>query len=141
LHRIRAFDNNLWRPHTTELPVLLPPETATFEDGFEYTYCGFNIQQKGHLVFQKDLTVNFVSTTADSDQDENEDEDEDEGSDFDPSALPSYDDTSDGGSISDASDESSSSGLHTPNYAPIDRRDWEADPDLALAVFTSIVDS
>jgi hypothetical protein len=59
LRRMRVFDNRLWRPRGPDLPALLPPEAA-FENAFEYTYFGLNIQQTGHLVFQTDQTTNFI---------------------------------------------------------------------------------
>lgn len=98
VRRIRVFDQRLWTPNATELPALLPPEMDIPGDSVEYRYCGCNIVQQGHFVFQKDLIVNFLVSTSDLDEDSNGEEDDSEGSDFDSDASASNkDDTSNDG--------------------------------------------
>jgi hypothetical protein len=75
LRRMRLFDRRLWRPYTPDLLTLLPPETATLEDGFEYKYSGCDIYQKDQFVLPEGLTILFAEGAGV--------EDEDEGSDFD----------------------------------------------------------
>jgi len=130
LRRMRVFDNRLWRSCATpELPALLPPEAAAECDGFEYSYFGLNIKQLGHLVFQVDLTTNTIL--------EADDDDDDEGSDFDPNNIPLYDDTSEGGGSSSECDTSSSDDVDSVLDLQEELQEWQADPQKALAVFSS----
>ena len=127
LRRIRAFDDRLWRQGATELPTLLLPENAVFEDGFEYKIVGLNVQQKGNFVFQADLTFNFIVGDEDDEMD---------GSDFDEDAIPVYDDTSDRGYSTD--EEDSSTDGEDSTY---DMEEWEADHELGVAYFLSILEA
>jgi hypothetical protein len=131
LCRIRALDSRLWRAHATDLPALLPPETTALEDGFEYTYIGLNIQQRGHLVFQTDLTVTFIVGEGSSSDDEFE------RNDFDGS---SSDDTSDSEQCSE--DENSSSSCREDNTFDLleELGEWAPDPASAVAVFSAILE-
>jgi hypothetical protein len=136
LRRMRVFDNRLWRPYATDLPTLLPPMTAIQRDGFEFTYIGLNIQEKGHIVFQTDTTYNFIVENNGSDSD-------DEGSDFDEDTILSYDDTSDRNPGSDYDDDDDSSSNQEDEAggdtgAPADQT---TDYDMALACFLSILES
>jgi len=129
LRRMRIFDNRLWRSCATELPALLPPEAAAECDGFQYTYFGLNVKQLGHLVFQVDQTTNAIFE-ADND-------DEDEGSDFDPDNIPSYDDTSEGWGSSSECDTSSFDDVDSVSDLQEELQEWQADPQKALAAFSS----
>jgi hypothetical protein len=132
LCRIRALDSRLWGAHATDLPALLPPETAALEDGFEYTYIGLNIQQRGHLVFQTDLTVTFIVGEGSSSDDEFERNDFDESS---------SDDTSDSEQCSE--DENSSSSCREDNPFDLleELGEWAPDHASAVAVFSAILES
>ncbi|KIM75148.1 hypothetical protein PILCRDRAFT_92249 [Piloderma croceum F 1598] len=129
LCRMRVFDNRLWRSSATELPALLPPEAAAECDGFEYSYFGLNIKLLGHLVFQMDQTTNTIF--------EADDGDDDEGSDFDPDNIPSYDDTSEGWGSSSECDTSSFDDMDSVLDLQEELQEWQADPQKALAVFSS----
>lgn len=140
LRRVRVFDSRLWRAHATELPALLPPETAAQEIDFEYTYSAINIQQKGHFVFQNEVTANFLVESAMSLSGDDDDDDDDKGSDFDPDIDPSYDDISDDG-YSSADDNTSASEDNSSLDMGEEIGEWEPDPEKALAVFRSILES
>ena len=131
LRRLRVFDNRLWRPRATDLPVILPPDAAVERNGFEYTYFGLNIQQLGHLVLQTDQTTNFVLEDSSSSSD-----DEDKESDFDPDTIPPYDNTSEGWGSSEDDTSSSDSGDSVLDIQE-ELKDWNPDPKKALAVFSS----
>jgi len=84
-------------------------------------------------VFQVDGTIDFPI------EDENDD---DNGSDFDPSTVVPYDDTSDVDNMSDGSEGSSSFSTGNSEVdAEEEFGEWQPAPELALAAFTNLMKS
>jgi hypothetical protein len=85
--------------------------------------------QLGHLVFQMDQTTNTIVEVDSNDSDE--------ASDFNSDNIPLYDDTGEGWGSSSECDTSSFDDVDSMSDHQEELLEWQADPQIALAVFSS----